>query len=91
MVCVSEISSENYIIKLFNPDGSQIGTIEREFTPVPKTPQEIQDETELITTILRERGVPEEAIQFEADSNKWMIQPQGLRVDGQAEYGFKAD
>ena len=67
MVCISEISSENYVIKLFNPDASQFGTIEREFTPVPKTPQEIQDETELITTILRERGVPEEGIQFQTN------------------------
>lgn len=83
MVYVAPISSEEYRIDIFNPDGSLRSTIQREMPRVEKSQAEIDDETALITAILKERGVPEESIMYEPDPYRWMIQPQGLGADGE--------
>lgn len=84
MTFVAPVTSENYKIEVFNPDGTLYRTIEREMNPVPKTPEEMAEETELITAILKERGVPEDHIRYQPDPNRWMIQPQGLGADAQS-------
>lgn len=80
---IAPISSEQYEIQIYNPDGTLCGTIQREMDPVPKTPEEVADETALITAILKERGVPEDHIRYQPDPDRWMIQPQGIGTDGQ--------
>jgi len=83
MTYVAPVSSEGYLINVFNPDGSLYSTIEREMEQVAKTPDEIAEETAMITAILKERGVPEDHIMYSPDPNRWMIQPQGLGADGE--------
>ena len=83
IVCVAQTSSEDYSIDLFDPDGTAAGTIERDLPGVEKSEAELADETAMINAILRERGVPEEMQMYRPDPCRWMIQPQGLSVDGQ--------
>ena len=82
MVYVSATSSEDYRVDVFNPDGSLYSTIEREMPRVAKTQAEIDDETAMVTAILKERGVPEDLIMYEPDPYRWMIPPQGVGADG---------
>lgn len=82
MVYVAPTSSEEYRVDVFNPDGSLYGIIERDIPRVEKSQSEIEDETAMFTSILRERGVHEDLVHFEPDPYRWMIQPLGLGTDG---------
>ncbi len=82
-VCVAPTSSQEYRIDVFNPDGSLYGTIRREIPAVAKTQSELEDETAMITAILKERGIPEDHIMYEPDPFRWMIPPQGIGADGE--------
>jgi len=83
MVCVAPISSSDYLIYVYNRDGELCSTIQRDIPRVEKTTAEIDDETAVITAILKERGVPEDMINYQADQYRWLIPPQGLATDGQ--------
>jgi hypothetical protein len=83
MVSVAPISSSDYLINVYNRDGGLCSTIRRDIPRVEKTQAEIDDETAVITAILKERGVPEDMINYRADPYRWFIPPQGLAADGQ--------
>lgn len=83
MVFVAPTSSETYEIMVHNPDGSLFSTITREMPRVQKSQEELAEETAMITAILKERGIPEDHIMYEPDPYRWLIQPQGLGVDGE--------
>ena len=83
MVYVAPTSSQEYRIDVFNPDGSLYGTVLREIPGVAKTQNELEDETAMITAILKERGIPEYHIMYEPDPYRWMIPPQGVGADGE--------
>ncbi len=82
-VYVSPISSSNYLIDVYEPDGTLYSTISRNMPRIQKTQKEIDDETAMVTTILTERGMPENMIDYRPDQYRWMIQPQGMGADGQ--------
>ncbi len=52
-VYVAPFNEDNYEILCFNSDGSSAGSITMEHTPVPKTPQAIQEEKDFIEFFLR--------------------------------------
>ena len=81
-VYVAPISTSSYRISIYSPQGESLGTISRDMPRVEKSPGEIDDERQLITDILRERGVREEMNRYQPDPYRWMIQPQGMGVDG---------
>jgi len=81
-VYVAPISTSEYRINVYGPEGDSLGVITRDMPRVRKTPEEMEEERRLITDILRERGVREEMNRYEPDPYRWLIQPQGLGVDG---------
>jgi hypothetical protein len=81
-VYIAPVSSSEYHIDIFDPDGTLISTIERDIPRVEKTPGEIEDEIAMISAILRERGVPEYMIDYTPDPFHWMIPPQSIGADG---------
>ncbi len=83
MVFVAPTSSETYEIMVYEPDGSLYSTISRKMPRIQKSPEELAEETAMITAILKERGIPEDHIMYEPDPYRWLIQPQGLGVDGE--------
>jgi hypothetical protein len=62
-VYTSTLSTEEFVIRFQNPDGTEMLTIEEPFTRVPKTPEEIENEREYIHGLLRRGGAPEEMIE----------------------------
>lgn len=52
-VYVSPFHGDGYIIQCYNPDGSSAGEITADYTPVPKTEEEIQSEKDFIEFFLR--------------------------------------
>jgi len=80
---VAPISSDRYIVNVYNQDGSLYSTIEREMPRIEKNEEEILEETAMITAILKERGIPEDQIRYTPDPFRWMIPPQGLGADGE--------
>ncbi|RKZ09846.1 hypothetical protein DRQ25_04955 [Candidatus Fermentibacteria bacterium] len=81
-VYIAPVSSSEYHIDIFDPDGTLISTIERDIPRVEKTPELIEDETAMISAILRERGLPEYMIDYTPDPFHWMIPPQSIGADG---------
>lgn len=82
VVYVAPTSTSEYRIDIFNSDGSFLSSIERNMPRVEKSPEEIEDEIAMISAILKERGVPDWMIDYQPDSYRWMIQPQGMGADG---------
>ncbi len=82
VVYVAPVSSSEYRIDIYGPDGTFISSITRDIPRVEKSPAEIEDETAMISAILRERGVPEHMIDYSPDPFHWMIPPQGIGADG---------
>ena len=83
IVAVAPISSSDYLINLYYPDGSLKSTIQRDLPRVEKNQIELDDETAMVSAILRERGVPPEMINYQPDSYRSFIAPQGLGIDGE--------
>ncbi len=52
-IFVSPFNEDNYSILCYEPDGSSAGTITADYTPVPKTEEEIQAESDFIEFFLR--------------------------------------
>lgn len=82
VVYIAPVSSSEYRIDIYSPDGTLTSTIERDFPRVEKSPEEIDDEIAVISAILRERGVPEHMIDYSPDTYHWMIPPQSIGADG---------
>ena len=82
VVYIAPVSSSEYRIDIYSQDGSLMSTIERDLPRVEKSPEEIEEETAMISAILRERGVPEYMIDYTPDSFHWMIPPQSIGADG---------
>ncbi|MCK5116136.1 MAG: 6-bladed beta-propeller [Candidatus Aegiribacteria sp.] len=81
-VYVAPVSSSEYRIDIYSPDGTLMSTIERDIPRVEKSAEEIEEETAMISAILRERGLPEYMIDYTPDSFHWMIPPQSIGADG---------
>ena len=66
-VYVAPFDNDNYTIYCYNADGSLLDTITREHTPIPKTPEEIQEEIDFIAFTLSsgEGGNPD--LNYECD------------------------
>jgi hypothetical protein len=77
----SPMTSEHYIVEGFEADGTSFLTIEQEYTPVAKTPEEIQEEIEMVETRMTESGAPPELANWEPDPNKAAV--AGLFLDGE--------
>ncbi len=82
VVYIAPVSSSDYQIDIYDRDGTLMSTIERDLPRVRKSPEEIAEETAMISAILRERGVPEHLIDYAPDPFHWMIPPQGIGADG---------
>jgi len=82
VVYVAPVSSSEYHIDIYDRDGTLLSSISRDLPRVEKSPEEIADETAMISAILRERGVPEHLIDYAPDPFHWMIPPQSLGADG---------
>ena len=82
VVYIAPVSSSEYRIDIYSPDGTLMSTIERDMPRVEKSPEEIEDETAMISAILRERGVPDYMIDYAPDPFHWMIPPQSIGADG---------
>jgi len=76
-VYVAPFDSDNYTIYCYNADGSLFSTITREHTPIPKTPEKIQEEIDFIAFTLSsgEGGNPD----FNYECNPW---PNHLPITG---------
>ncbi len=81
-VYIAPVSSSEYRIDVLNSRGDLVTSFSRDLPRVEKSPVEMQDETAMVTAILRERGVPEYMIDYSPDPCRWMVQPQGLGADG---------
>jgi len=81
-VYVAPISTSEYRVNVYSPAGDSIGVITRDLPRVEKTTEEMEQERQLITDILRERGVREEVNRYEPEPYRWLVQPQAMGVDG---------
>ncbi len=80
-VYVSPFNEDNYVVNCFNADGSLIGTITKEHTPIPKSPEEIQEEQDFIAFTLGagEEGNPD--MNYNCDPWPNHLPVTGLFVD----------
>jgi len=76
-VYVSPFHGDGYAIQCFNADGSSAGEITADYTPVPKTPEEIQAEKDFIEFFLR--GSENNNPQLNYDCTPW---PNHFAVTG---------
>ncbi|MCP4648399.1 MAG: hypothetical protein GY852_11830 [bacterium] len=88
-VYVAPFDEDNYTIYCFSDTGSALGTITAEYTPVPKTPEEIQEEKDFIAFTLSagEGGNPN----FNYDCDPWPnhLPVTGLYVDSESRLWVK--
>jgi hypothetical protein len=82
-VLVAPHSTNGYHVSRYSSDGTLLGEIRRNLDPVRKTEEEIEDERNLITDILVERGNPRAMIQYQPDPYRYQIPPFGLGLDGE--------
>jgi hypothetical protein len=75
------MTSEMYSIDCYEPDGTLYLTIDKPYTPVPKTPEEIADETAMVEERMASSGAPAEMINWEPEPNRASI--AGLYLDRQ--------
>lgn len=80
-VYIAPVSSSEYRVDVMDSSGELVNSFSRDLPRVEKSQGEIEDETAMVTAILRERGVPEYMIDYSPDPYRWLIQPQGLGTD----------
>lgn len=81
VVFTSAMSSEEYIINAYSPEGEELYLIEDEdFKQVSKTPEEIELETELVNAQMIQQGAPPEMANWEPDPYRLAI--ASIQVDG---------
>jgi hypothetical protein len=71
-VFITKLDTEKYEIERFDPEGNLDLVIKKEYTPIPKTPAEIEEERELISSRMKMMGAPEDlANNIKTDPNKY--------------------
>ena len=80
-VYVAPVSSEDYTVSVYDRDGELVSEFSREFARVEKSEEELQNERDMIETIMRERGAEQFGQAFEPDPYRWMIPIFGIGVD----------
>jgi len=75
------LTSESYTIECYEPDGTLYQTIERSYTPVPKTQEEMDEERSIVEQRMLESGAPAEMVNWEPKPNRDAI--SGLSIDSQ--------
>ncbi len=82
MVLTAPMSDESYEFTLWSPDGEEIFTFrDDDFKRVPKTPEEIEEERDLVSMKMRQNGMPESmAATWEPDPYKYAL--TNLQFDG---------
>ncbi|NLP05314.1 hypothetical protein GX411_05135 [Candidatus Fermentibacteria bacterium] len=73
------MTSEGYTIECYQPDGTLRMTIERDYQPVPKTPEEIEEERAFVQERMEASGAPAGMFTWEPEPMKSSI--GGLMVD----------
>ncbi len=73
------MTSEGYTIECYQPDGTLLMTIERDYEPVPKTPEEIEEEKAFVQERMEASGAPEGMFTWEPEPMRPSI--GGLMVD----------
>ncbi len=79
-VFTASMSSEEYVVTVWSPDGEELFTIERGFEKVAKTQDEIDRETEIANSRMIQGGMPPEMAHWEPDTYRNMV--GSLQVDG---------
>lgn len=77
---VAPSSTEEYVIRGFDPDGDTLATITADFPVTSKSPQEIAAETERMTSILSAHNTSNTG-GFQPLTDRYMIPPSGLHAD----------
>lgn len=72
-VFLAPMSSEEYLVEGYEPDGTLFLTIERPYDPVPKTEEEIAEETAFVEERMTASGTPPEMIAWEPEPFKASI------------------
>jgi hypothetical protein len=75
------MSADEYLIECYEPDGTLYQTIEKPYTPVPKTPEEIEEERAMVEERMSASGAPPGMFSWDPDPDKYAI--AGLFTDGQ--------
>jgi hypothetical protein len=75
------MTSEGYTIECYEPDGTLYLTIEKPYTPIPKSQAEIDEERTMVEERMTASGAPPEMVNWEPKPDKEAI--AGLFVDGQ--------
>ncbi|MCK4506776.1 MAG: hypothetical protein KAW14_14260 [Candidatus Aegiribacteria sp.] len=80
-VYLSQYSTEDYIINVFDRDGNHILRIEKDVPRAEKSPEEIQEEKTWMEAWLRNIGAQGVVIEYNPEPYRWMISDIGC--DGQ--------
>ena len=76
-VYLSQYSTEDYIVNVFNRDGNQILHIEKDVAQVEKSPEEIQEEKDWMEAWLRNIGAQGVVIEYNPEPYRWTISDIG--------------
>lgn len=79
-VFVSPVSTENYRVTGFDQNLDTLVTINRSISRVEKTSQELAEESERMTSVLRSRN-PAITAEYEPIRYRYMIPPNGIHTD----------
>ncbi len=72
-VYLSQYSTVDYIVNVFDRDGNQILQIEKDVAKVEKSPEEIQEEKTWMETWLRSIGAQGVVIEYNPEPYRWTI------------------
>jgi len=76
-------STEEYVVRAWNPDGSELFTVREPFEREPKTPEEMQLERDYVRDMFISRGAPEDRVDsYEPDPYRFAISYLGVAPDG---------
>lgn len=73
------MTADSYTVEVYSPEGPLVLTIERSYTPVAKTEQEIEDEKTFVEARMAAGGAPAGMMSWEPDPYKFSI--AGIRAD----------
>ena len=81
-VYLSQYSTEDYIVNVFDRDGNQILHIEKDVPRVEKSPEEIQEEKAWMEAWLRNIGAQGVVIEYNPEPYRWTISDIGCDSQG---------
>ncbi len=76
-VYLSQYSTDDYIVNVFDRDGNQILRIEKDVPRVEKSPEEIQEEKDWMEAWLRNIGAQGVVIEYNPEPYRWTISDIG--------------